>query len=154
MHWFCRPFCFKYFSLSSDQSINVILLIYGFHHSIDNTIKGTMLFWRNGFSFGIAPLRSQYDSIPRASRRAAKQHRFLTKSLTHSEKIFLIVKSRNAEILSYFKWRENIIRLIFRYGKHRTLIVLSGLSDIRNRICRYGYFAVCRKTVENHIDAF
>ena len=42
----------------------------------------------------------QYSS---EGRRAAKQRRFLTKSLTHSEKIFSLMKSRNAGILTYFK---------------------------------------------------
>ena len=64
----------------------------------------------------------QYSSV---RRRAYKQHRFLTKSLTHSEKIFSFMKSRNAGIPAYFKWRGNINGQIFRYGKHCTLIVLS-----------------------------
>ena len=64
----------------------------------------------------------QYSSV---RCRAAKQHRFLTKSLTHSEKIFSLMKSRNAGIPAYFKWRDNINGQIFRYGKYCALIVLS-----------------------------
>ena len=69
---------------------------------LDNTIR-VQCFFEETVQLSATPpplTIRQYSSV---GRRAAKQRRFLTKSLTHSEKIFLLMKSRNAGILSYSK---------------------------------------------------
>ena len=93
-----------------------------------------MLFWRNGFSFDIVALRSQYDSIIRSGAAPLNSAVFLQNLWPIARKFFAyeVKECRNTVV---FQWRDNINGQIFRYGKHCNLIVLSMTpEEMRKRI--------------------